>query len=97
MSKNISVFGIYPTRDAVTHAVDTLQAAGFRNTDISALFPDNQGNKDFAHEKSTKAPEGATTGVASGSVSMCGSIHARQRSSIGSAARLIAGASPSRS
>ena len=68
MSKNISVFGIYPTRDAVTHAVDTLQAAGFRNTDISALFPDNQGNKDFAHEKSTKAPEGATTGVASGVV-----------------------------
>jgi hypothetical protein len=66
MSKNTSVFGIYPTRDSVSQAVDTLQAAGFRNTDISALFPENQGNKDFAIEKSTKAPEGATTGAASG-------------------------------
>ena len=26
------------------------------------LFPENVGTKDFAHEKSTKAPEGATTG-----------------------------------
>lgn len=68
MSKNTAVFGIYPTREMVSHAVDSLQAAGFRNTDISALFPENQGNKDFAVEKNTKAPEGATTGVASGVV-----------------------------
>ncbi len=68
MSRNTAVFGLYPTRDMVSHAVDTLQAAGFRNTDISALFPENSGNKDFAHEKNTKAPEGATTGVASGAV-----------------------------
>ena len=68
MSKNTAVFGIYPTREMVSHAVDTLKAAGFRNTDISALFAENEGNKDFAHEKSTKAPEGATTGGASGAV-----------------------------
>jgi hypothetical protein len=68
MSKNISVFGIYSTREEVSHAVDALQAAGFRNTDISALFPENLGTKDFALEKNTKAPEGATTGVASGAV-----------------------------
>jgi hypothetical protein len=68
MARNTSVFGLYASREMVSHAVDTLQAAGFRNTDISALFPENQGNKDFAHEKSTKAPEGATTGVASGAV-----------------------------
>jgi hypothetical protein len=68
MSKNIAVFGIYPTREEVAHAVDALQAAGFRNTDISALFPENVGTKELALEKSTKAPEGATTGVASGAV-----------------------------
>ena len=32
------------------------------------LFPDNQGTKDFAHEKNTKAPEGATTGVVAGGI-----------------------------
>ncbi len=65
---NTAVFGIYPTRAHAEEAVDALRQAGFRNTDISALFPDNQGSKDFAHEKNTKAPEGTTTGVASGAV-----------------------------
>jgi hypothetical protein len=45
-----------------------LRAAGFSNTDISVLFPANEGTKDFAHEKSTKAPEGATTGAGTGAV-----------------------------
>lgn len=66
--KNIAVFGIYQTRGEAEEAVNTLRRAGFRNTDISALFPDNAGTKDFAHEKNTKAPEGATTGGASGIV-----------------------------
>src|ERR1017187_8943776 len=66
--KNTAVFGIYHTRDAAEEAVDALRQAHFRNTDISALFPDNAGTKDFAHEKKTKAPEGATTGAASGAV-----------------------------
>ncbi len=66
--KNTAVFGIYPTRAAVEEAVDHLRAAGFRSTDISVLFPDNQGTKDFAHEKNTKAPEGATTGVVAGGI-----------------------------
>jgi hypothetical protein len=66
--KNTAVFGIYHTRDAAEEAVDALRRAHFRNTDISALFPDNTGTKDFAHEKNTKAPEGATTGAASGAV-----------------------------
>ena len=64
--KNTAVFGIYHTREAAEEAVDALRNAHFRNTDISALFPDNAGTKDFAHEKNTKAPEGATTGAASG-------------------------------
>ncbi|MGH8522902.1 MAG: hypothetical protein ACREXY_01370 [Gammaproteobacteria bacterium] len=42
--------------------VNQLKVAGFPNNDISALFPDKGGTRDFAHEKDTKAPEGATTG-----------------------------------
>jgi hypothetical protein len=68
MAKNISVFGIYNTRAGAEEGVDALRAAGFRNTDISALLPDNQGTKDFAHEKNTKAPEGTATGATSGAV-----------------------------
>jgi len=66
--KNIAVFGIYPDQLTAEDAVDTLKDAGFRNTDISVLFPDNQGTKDFAHEKHTKAPEVAVTGGSSGAV-----------------------------
>jgi hypothetical protein len=65
---NTAVFGIYSTRDEVEQAVDRLKLGGFRNTDISVLFPTNVGTKDFAHEKNTKAPEGAATGAASGAV-----------------------------
>jgi hypothetical protein len=64
--KNTAVFGIYPGRADAEEAVDILRNAGFRNTDVSVLFSDNQGTKDFAHEKNTKAPEGTTTGVVSG-------------------------------
>src|SRR3954469_7951640 len=66
--KNTAVFGIYPTYGAVDGAVESLRASGFRNTDISVLFPENVGSKDFAHEKGTKAPEGATTGGVTGGV-----------------------------
>src|SRR5580698_9961965 len=66
--KNTAVFGIYRDRLAVEEAVEHLRAAGFRNTDISVLFQDNQGTKDFAHEKNTKAPEGVTTGVLTGGI-----------------------------
>jgi Protein of unknown function (DUF3341) len=66
--KNTAVFGIYPHQSSVENGVDALRAAGFSNTDISVLFPANEGTKDFAHEKSTKAPEGATTGAGTGAV-----------------------------
>jgi hypothetical protein len=66
--KNTSVFGIYPHQASAEGAVDTLRNAGFRNTDISVLFPNNEGTKDFAIEKGTKAPEGATTGGISGGI-----------------------------
>ena len=66
--KNTSVLGIYSNYSTVERAVDTLKDAGFRNTDISVLFPANVGSKDFAHVKGTKAPEGATTGGGTGAV-----------------------------
>jgi len=66
--KNTAVFGIYPSYEAVGRGVDALRSAGFRNTDISVLFPENEGTKDFAHAKGTKAPEGATAGAGTGAV-----------------------------
>lgn len=66
--KNTAVFGIYSDRFTVDSGVDALKAAGFSNTDISVLFPEKDGSKDFAHEKNTKAPEGATTGAGTGAV-----------------------------
>jgi len=66
--KNTAVFGIYRDRTSLENAVDVLRQEDFRNTDISVLFPENQGTKDFAHEKNTKAPEGAATGAGSGAV-----------------------------
>ena len=66
--KNTAVFGIYRDEMAAGQAVDALQAAGFRNTDISVLFPENEGTKDFAVRKDTKAPEGTATGATTGAV-----------------------------
>jgi hypothetical protein len=68
MAKNISVYGIFKTRGGAETGVERLREAGYRNTDISVLFPHNEGTKDFAHEKNTKAPEGATVGATSGAV-----------------------------
>jgi len=66
--KNTAVFGIYRDRRHVETGVDELFEAGFRGEDISVLLPDNVGTKDFAHEKHTKAPEGAATGATTGGV-----------------------------
>src|ERR1700739_1429432 len=67
-SKNIAVFGIYATPATAEAAVDHLIANGFTNSAISVLRPDNASTRAFAHEKSTKAPEGTTTGAATGGV-----------------------------
>ncbi len=50
------------------YIVGQLQSAGFSNNDISVLFPDKKGTKDFAHEHNTKAPEGAITGAGAGGI-----------------------------
>jgi hypothetical protein len=63
-----SVFGIAKSESQAIAIADNLKAAGFSNNDISVLFPDKQGSKDFAHEQHTKAPEGAATGAGTGAV-----------------------------
>jgi len=68
MAKNIAVYGIYKTRPMVERAVEELKNASFRNEDISVLFPEGGGSKEFAVEKETKAPQGAVTGAGTGAV-----------------------------
>lgn len=68
MAKNTAVFGLYSTQTELERALGVLRAEGFRPSDVSVLYPSNLGNKDLAHEKNSKAPEGAATGAASGIV-----------------------------
>jgi hypothetical protein len=66
--KNTAVFGIYSNQVNLENSVDALRGAGFSNSDISVLFPTNEGTREFAHEKSTKAPEGTAVGAGTGAV-----------------------------
>ncbi len=63
-----AVYGIVPTTTQTETIVQNLKSDNFSNNDISVLFPDKTGTKDFAHEKHTKAPEGAATGAGAGGV-----------------------------
>src|SRR5438552_481955 len=65
---NTAVFGIYSSLDQVQNAVEEMKRAGFRNSDVSVLLPENIGTKDIGVEKHTKAPEGGTAGAFSGIV-----------------------------
>ena len=63
-----AVFCIADSDHQAERIVNQLRTAGFAGSDISVLFPDKEGTRDFAHEKSTKAPEGAATGATTGGV-----------------------------
>ncbi len=65
MSKK-AVIGIVATYEQAQKAVGELRTAGFTDDDMSVLFPDKSGTRDFAHEHGTKAPEGAIAGVGAG-------------------------------
>jgi len=67
MSKK-SVFCIATSRYQADQIVEQLKNANFSNNSISALFADKGTSHDFAHEKNTKAPEGAVTGAVTGGV-----------------------------
>jgi hypothetical protein len=63
-----SVFCLANSRYQADGIVAQLKNASFSNNDISVLFPDKESTRDFAHEKNTKAPEGAVTGAGTGGV-----------------------------
>ena len=57
-----AVFCIARSEAVAKDIVEKLKVMGFSGNDISVLFPDRSGTKDFAYEQHTKAPEGATAG-----------------------------------
>jgi hypothetical protein len=63
-----AVFALCDSQERAGHIVDDLKREGFVKDDISVLFADSSGTRDFAHEKHTKAPEGAATGATTGGV-----------------------------
>ena len=65
MSKN-AVFCIAGRSEQANWIISQLKDAGFSGNDISVLFPDKSTTRNFAHEKNTKAPEGAVAGAGTG-------------------------------
>jgi hypothetical protein len=65
MTKNTSVFGVYPSTRNLEWVVTAFKDAGFSNSDISVLSPDKS-SKEIIAENATKAPEGTAVGVGSG-------------------------------
>jgi hypothetical protein len=63
-----AVFAIATSEAQAINIANQLKNAGFSNNDISVLFPDKAGSRDFAHEQHTKAPEGVALGAGSGAV-----------------------------
>jgi hypothetical protein len=63
-----AVFCIANTERQAISIVEKLKTMGYSNNDISILFPDKSGNHDFVHERHSKAPEGAMTGVGAGGI-----------------------------
>jgi uncharacterized membrane protein len=61
-----SVFCLARSEEQAANIVESLRTAGFSNNDISVLLPDKSSTREFAHEKGTKAPEGAVTGAGTG-------------------------------
>jgi hypothetical protein len=61
-----AIVSIVQSELTAQNIVDDLRTSGFSGNDISVLFPDRTGTRDFAHEKGTKAPEGAAAGVTTG-------------------------------
>jgi hypothetical protein len=61
-----AVYGIANSAEQAESIVSRLQSVGISSSAVSVLFPDQAGTRDFAHEKNTKAPEGATTGGLAG-------------------------------
>jgi hypothetical protein len=66
--KTYVVMGILRTRRELEKGIADLRVNGFLNGDISALIPQPDSAREFAHTASTKAPEGVAAGAAAGAV-----------------------------
>jgi hypothetical protein len=66
MTMRKAVLGIATNEHRAGIIVGELQWSGFPNGNISVLFPDRKGMRDFAYEIHTKAPEGAVAGATTG-------------------------------
>jgi hypothetical protein len=66
MTSKKAVLGLLASSRQAETIVGDLSQGGFAHDDISVLFPDKTGTRDFAHEQNTKAPEGAIAGVGAG-------------------------------
>ena len=63
-----AVFCIALSADQAEAIVLKLRDAGFSNNDVSVLYPDHAGPRDFAYEKHSKAPEYSLAGVCAGAI-----------------------------
>jgi hypothetical protein len=64
--QHTAVYGIYASTPEAEHGVDALMIEGVPAHDISVILSDAEGGRGLAHEKHTKAPEGATVGGVTG-------------------------------
>ena len=68
MAVSSAVFGIFSDRISTEVAIETLRAAGFRTTDVLALFPDEIPTKKFSRKKRRDAFRRVATGGGAGVV-----------------------------
>lgn len=61
-----SVVCVVETQSHAETIVNRLRQNGFHSEDISVLFADKETTREFAHEKQTKAPQGAVAGIGAG-------------------------------
>lgn len=73
MTKDKTVFGIYPTRGDVEKALEGFRDAGFSDSDISVLLlnQDTAISGALVTEEPTKAAQGAAVGAGSGAAVGC--------------------------
>ena len=63
-----SIFCIAASHAQAAEILEGLKAVGIPNDQISALWPDQAGVQYFAHERHSKAPEGAAAGASTGGI-----------------------------
>ena len=63
-----AVFGVYSSYQDLERGIELLQRAGFRNTDISVLLPENASPQPVERARRRKASEGAAAGGFSGAL-----------------------------